>query len=1021
MGAFACCPGVGRIYWRRQPITASDLAQSSLGSTYRLETFGKLTLIGGATGNLSHQRRRLALLALLAASSERGMSRDQLIGYLWPDSSGENGRHSLEQLLHALRRALGESAFKGTNPVALDTGVIASDVNDFEHALARGDLTAAVELYAGPFLQGFYLDDAAEFERWATTERTRLANRYSETLTRLAAEAERARDNTGSIRWRRRQVEADPVSSRSALALMRALVASGDQTAALQHARIYEALVRQELESEPDPSIMSYVAALRSGDVVRTSNAQVDDAKPALPIETATPAQPVEESHVLVSAPPQPMPATSETAVRRRSRWLTVIPIAALVLIAVVVYNRNGRPTAGLDPDKIVIVPFRITGSDSSLNYLREGVVDLIAPMLTGEGGPVAVDSRTAISTWNRMTRGREGTADDARQVARELGAGLVLSGSVVETGGKLTITGSVISATTNDARGLTSVEGPTDSVDKVLDRFVGQLLVRQSGVAEASIAAITSQSLPAIRAYLDGRAAHRRADDVHAIESFARSLDIDSTFALAALDLAAATGKILRTEICRNTRCRVYSIVPGFSASVRDDDLFNRAVRLAWENRSKLGKRDRPLLDALRGQNYPRESSARETLANLERAVDAAPDRPETLHLLGILLLYQGPALGLSDSPERAEDAFRAASKLDSSYLAPQARIVEVAAFENDTAKLHRAGLQYLAHDSTGPTAEYVRWLVAAGTGDVTAQRAIRAGFRSLPQGTLDQIFVTSQMSGFQLDDADSAAALIIANVTDPVEKSIAFRRAQVLALNRGRPSHAAELLRRVGQLGLSDNARRFAIAAALYDDGDRPAADSAAQHMDLTLARDTVGIQLRDAVRQTSASMSVQSLWYLNNGDTAKARASTDWLRRHAQGQPRNRVLLVLPEMLMASRARSPAGAALRALVDSVLENGCCELPEFVSAVLVNAYEASGDERAALRVARRALWSQPPRMISTYLRAEGRLAARLGDRAEAIRAYEHYLALRSNPEPALQGQRDSVLSEVNRLKRSR
>jgi DNA-binding SARP family transcriptional activator len=240
------------------------LAQSSLGSTYRLETFGKLTLIGGATGNLSHQRRRLALLALLAASSERGMSRDQLIGYLWPDSSGENGRHSLEQLLHALRRALGESAFKGTNPVALDTGVIASDVNDFEHALARGDLTAAVELYAGPFLQGFYLDDAAEFERWATTERTRLANRYSETLTRLAAEAERARDNTGSIRWRRRQVEADPVSSRSALALMRALVASGDQTAALQHARIYEALVRQELESEPDPSIMSYVAALRS-------------------------------------------------------------------------------------------------------------------------------------------------------------------------------------------------------------------------------------------------------------------------------------------------------------------------------------------------------------------------------------------------------------------------------------------------------------------------------------------------------------------------------------------------------------------------------------------------------------------------------------------------------------------------------------------------------------------------------------------------------------------------------------
>lgn len=1008
-GAFACCPGVARIYWRRQPITASDLAQSSLSSTYRLETFGKLALSGGATGSLSHQRRRLALLALLATSGERGMSRDQLIAYLWPESPGDNGRHSLEQLLHALRRALSESAFKGTNPVALNPDIITSDVNDFERALSRGALTEAVDLYTGPFLNGFYLDDAAEFERWTTAERARLADRYSEALTRLATDAEKAGDHTTTVRWRRRLVEADPVSSRFALSLMRALVASGDQTAALQHARIYEALVRQELESEPDPSIVAYVAALRSGSVDRPSTEQMHDAKLPLPIETATPAQPEEKS----------VAATSTD--RRRSWWLTVIPIAALVLVAVAVYNRNGRPPAGLNPDKIVIVPFRISSTDSSLNYLREGVVDLIAPMLTGEGGPVAVDSRTAISTWNRVTRGREGTADDARQVARELRAGLVLSGSVVETGGKLTVTGSVISANANDARPLTSVEGPTDSVDKVLDRFVGQLLVRQSGVVESSIAAITSQSLPAIRAYLDGRAAHRRGDEVHATESFARALDIDSTFALAALDLAASTGKILRNEICRNTKCRVYSIVPGLTASARDDDLFDRAVRLAWENRSKLGKRDRPLLDALRGQNYPRQSSARETLTNLERAVDAAPDRPETLHLLGVLLLYQGPALGLSDSPKRAEDAFRSASKLDSSYMAPLARIVEVAAFENDTARLHRAGLQYLAHDSTGPTAEYVRWLVAAGMDDVTAQHAIRARLQSFPQGTLDQIFVTSQMSGFQLDDADSAAALIIANVTDPLEKSIAFRRAQVLALNRGQPAHAADMLRRVDQLGSSDNARRFAIAAALYDDGDRLAADSAARYMDLKLARDTVGIQSRDAVRQTSASMAIQSLWYLNNGDTSKARASTDWLRRHAQGQPRNRVLLVLPEMLVASRARKPAGAALRALVDSVLENGCCEIPEFVSSVLATAYEASGDERAALRVTRRGIWAVPPRMISTYLRNEGRLAARLGDQAEAIRAYEQYLALRSNPELALQGQRDSVRSELNRLKRSR
>src|SRR6267142_764264 len=243
---------------------SSVFARSWSVPTYRLETFGKLTL-SGAASDLSHQKRRLALLALLAASGERGLSRDQLLAYLWSESSAVNARHSLEQLIHALRRALSDSVFSGTNPIRLDPGVLASDVTEFERALSRGALAEAVALYHGPFLSGFYLDDAPEFERFATAERTRLAVRYSDALGRLAEDAERAGDYQSAVRWRRLLVEADPVSSRSALALMRALVAAGDRTAALQHDRIYEALVRQELDSAPDPSIAKYAATLRAG------------------------------------------------------------------------------------------------------------------------------------------------------------------------------------------------------------------------------------------------------------------------------------------------------------------------------------------------------------------------------------------------------------------------------------------------------------------------------------------------------------------------------------------------------------------------------------------------------------------------------------------------------------------------------------------------------------------------------------------------------------------------------------
>ena len=53
----------------------------------------------------------------------------------------------------------------------------------------------------------------------------------------------------------------------------------------------------------------------------------------------------------------------------------------------------------------------------------------------------------------------------------------------------------------------------------------------------------------------------------------------------------------------------------------------------------------------------------------------------------------------------------------------------------------------------------------------------------------------------------------------------------------------------------------------------------------------------------------------------------------------------------------------------------------------------------------------------LSTYLVEEGRVAAQLGDRSAAIRAYQHYLALRSDPEPSLRPAVERVRAELARL----
>jgi hypothetical protein len=82
----------------------------------------------------------------------------------------------------------------------------------------------------------------------------------------------------------------------------------------------------------------------------------------------------------------------------------------------------------------------------------------------------------------------------------------------------------------------------------------------------------------------------------------------------------------------------------------------------------------------------------------------------------------------------------------------------------------------------------------------------------------------------------------------------------------------------------------------------------------------------------------------------------------------------------------------------------------------VIARLREARGELDAALAAVRRRAYIPDLNehriliALPTSLRLEGRLAALSGDTAGARRAYRHYLALRSDPEPALRPQADSV-----------
>jgi len=1002
---------------------------------YRLETFGGLNLAGEGLRSVSHQRRRLALLALLAASGDRGMSREQIVPYLWPESDGEAARHALEQLVHAIRRSLGDDVFAGVNPLALSPLALTSDVADFLDALSRGDLADAVALYRGPFINGFYLEAAPEFERWTETERARLASRYADALRRLGDDAEKAGDVSACAAWRKRLVETDPLSSRHALAYMRALAAAGDRAAALQHARVHEALVRQELESDPDPSIAAEVARLRTNDgrvaaVVPT--ASVVDVRAPRPVEAPTNVDPTPP--IAASAKPETGLPETQTGMRRTwtsGRWWSlagILVVAALFIVAWSVASR--RTSQPLAPNRFVVLPFSITGGDSSVAWMRVGVVDRLSPMLTGEGGPLGVDSRTSVRAWHRRTGGRDATADDARDIARDVGAGKALFGTLVFASGRITLTSNVVDADRGTMVPLTSASATPDSLQALLEGVLRQILIRQAEIPDPTARSLSTTPLPVLRAYLDGQSAYRRAHSAEAIQDFLHALDADSTFALAAVDLALATTKVLRQgRVCLNNKCHWASVVPGFrdSGPESDDAQFERAIRLAWENRASLAPRDLALLEALRGAHWPVARSAREMVGDFERAVAAAPDRADTQYLLGLLLLYQGTTIGRTDAFAQAAARFRTALELDSVYIAPLARLVDVGAYQRDTASVRRYGAMYLARDSVGAIADFVRWRVAVGTNDASTLRQIRARFKSLDLATLTQIVTASQMTGDALEDADRASTLIIDRTTHPIDHTSALYWGHMLALNRGRPHLADSLMRLRHEIDTSPYFFRAVTTwAVLYGEGDRADADTTERARAEFLARDTLtepshrpdstaDQASREHYQDVLDGVNQEALWRWAHASPKTAVDLARWMRRHDDA---NRADIV--DMLLASDAGSPDAPSLRTRVAGAALDGCCNGNHHVYLLLATAYERAGQYAEALQAVRRGQWRLPTMFLAAYLGMEGRLAERVGDHAGAIRAYEHYLALRSDPEPGHRAGRDSVRAELSRIERA-
>jgi hypothetical protein len=699
----------------------------------------------------------------------------------------------------------------------------------------------------------------------------------------------------------------------------------------------------------------------------------------------------------------------------RLPRRAVVALIAVLALAAAGVAWRalRNNAKAGLDPDVIAVLPFRVGGSNPSIAYLRESMLDLLQARLSGATGPRTVEPRTLLAAWRRAVGSENEDLSEvaSRKLARGLGAGRVLLGSAVATPTELTLSGTLMRVGDGAELARESVNGAPDSVAVLVNRLTAALLIGEAGESRERSAGLAAAPLDALQDYLAGRKASRRGDYFGAMQLFGRAFARDSSFADAAFAMVS-TNAFIGTVF----------VTTGF-----------QVVPLVSRMRERLSARDLGLFLAMPmvGPNYPRPATSAEIIAQAERAAYAAPDSPEHWLLLGQLLSRYGAAAGQTDWLVRSAEALDRAIVLDSSFALAISERLFVAMQAGEHQATARYARLFEPRVASGFADDMILWAAARTLGDSAAAARWRDRTVGLSRTDVMQrlIKVTLHSAAFALPlgDAHWAVGRLEREAVTPEEHGGALLADLAVRFAEGRalpgdirpgeafgPGWAANLI----QQGVIDAAYRGVAGAAI-------ATEAAG------------GYRLRAAgsvMQWPPVQLCYGELYRVTGGDTTGTAETVRRLRAFAALDPpplpRDDWLhldfRICPLLLEVLRERPPADGRpwphLEAL-DSLMRGGPSWFggqvgtspTPFANYTIARLREAQGNIPAALATIRRRevdyfpayLWSLP-----AFLRQEGRLAALAGDTAGAIRAYDAYLTLRTDPALPSRPQRDSVIA---------
>ncbi len=165
------------------------------------------------------RRRARALLYRLAVDLQP-VAREHLVFLFWSDTSDSVAHRDLSHLLTHLRRALpNPEMLQATSDfIFLSPRLVWSNTHAF-HDLFRTPhafelpsvLEQAANLFGGPFMDGFVLDDCPEFEEWVTLERSVWERRHFSLLDTIVKQQVAAHDLPKAIEYAEQYLDAEPM------------------------------------------------------------------------------------------------------------------------------------------------------------------------------------------------------------------------------------------------------------------------------------------------------------------------------------------------------------------------------------------------------------------------------------------------------------------------------------------------------------------------------------------------------------------------------------------------------------------------------------------------------------------------------------------------------------------------------------------------------------------------------------------------------------------------------------------